>query len=581
MLKHFRATLALLLLSGCGGGLEGDLTEAEETAGRWSPELTKRLCENAADPRVKEHLGKYVRGVAARANPGDTPDEVVRLIGQALEKDPLPATPLNAEAIVELIRNEVASSARKWIKDYETSPKVTKAIAKRIETITFRKSQKPPPADLNRLTSELEGRKTPLDSELLTLLVNVAIGVPLSAAGAYLEKGFPADGAPLGTDERIPPAGDPRIRAAIMEGLKYLDRPYRAPDKETVRALEVAVRVHIRRSSSEDADRFISAMLPLGQANERFLDMLPILVATAEDAGERVHRIAGTLNAGTVKSYALRAAQRLGHGNVDPGTLVLQDYLALLGRARNGSDRIQAGRKAEKQLIALEEKAEPALKLLLNNKSADARSVAVRAWSMVDPGDLAAELNRKMGSPSRVNWDMANEALPLISEARGPEVDEFLLRCLSLGGGPGTKSAQILRKRLDADQFTAGLFGLLIRKKTFGGSEVNTYLETLSSYAGSGAAVVKHLTRHVEASGGRPEKVFWMVKYLSLRILATRGDSSAKPILEKLKADSSQFTWTSMKTDPQTGAIISEEKKVINFSDEASAALEAIVGQDP
>ncbi len=173
---------------------------------------------------------------------------------------------------------------------------------------------------------------------------------------------------------------------------------------------------------------------------------------------------------------------------------------------------------------------------------------------------------------------MAKEAVPLLSKAQGPAVDEFLLRCLSLGGEPSTRSAQILGTRLDADRFTGGLFGLLVRKKSFSGPEIDLYLKTLASYAGIGAAVAKHLRLHLEAAGGRSEMIYWMVKVLALRTLKARGDASAKPILEKIKADTSKFVWTDMKTNPQTGAVISEEKKEITFSEEAEAALKAISG---
>ena len=82
--RHLPLWLPLLALgvASCGGGVESDIEEAQNTLGIWSPELAERMLAHSGDPRVPDLVLRELEARAGGGYAGVPPDGTFDALGK-------------------------------------------------------------------------------------------------------------------------------------------------------------------------------------------------------------------------------------------------------------------------------------------------------------------------------------------------------------------------------------------------------------------------------------------------------------------------------------------------------------------
>jgi hypothetical protein len=229
-------------------------------------------------------------------------------------------------------------------------------------------------------------------------------------------------------------------------------------------------------------------------------------------------------------------------------------------------------------IVPMGNAAVPALRAGLARNHWLVNEVAIRAWAAIDAGGLAQDLAVRLAAGW---WDHTAVQVAVELLRKSPENDPrlagFFFRVLSKGGDELSLTAnQTLSQRVAAAPLVDGIFTYLDRRGRYKARFVSDVSALLSRKRGCAPAMVKNLEQELEKAGGRPERVFWLHKYLAISYLQSWGGKDALPVLEKFLADPGGFKNITETWDRRTGRTLNTAAKVVKFSVLARNAVAAI-----
>jgi hypothetical protein len=125
------------------------------------------------------------------------------------------------------------------------------------------------------------------------------------------------------------------------------------------------------------------------------------------------------------------------------------------------------------------------------------------------------------------------------------------------------------------NEFVTGLFEFIVAKTRFSQQEVDIYIEALKSFEGINQAITTTLSAYIAQADGKSDRIFWLLKVLSIYVLHERGDVSSIPLLETLARDPGRFfvittAWSSQTNEEKV------ERQEKTYKKESNLAIAAI-----
>ena len=583
------------------------------------PEFEKMLHAFSAardDPQVRKHLwDKLLIRIDA--------DSYLDLMDDIFGKKPMALeNVISLEPLVRIIQVKGRTTARKWIENYANSEQVTTAYIRILDNTS---DNRPSAEASENVVHELADMRTVVTDDLAQAIARAALESGSEVLRAYIDAGLPPSGMPLGrvdpgTHHDLPPI-DARVdRAGTAYFEKVLEYKYRntkyageldsalgAIGKRLPAARGAIVDGAIRGLWMHPDDlNFVDPVLELG-------DEAPGLVQdwiTAHPDAELQETARRTVNL----IFELYGGQDWAKAHPAAKLREAAELMAVFAGARpaNALDLVadwvrqnytsdaqgRVGRNYQPRIIeyvrdifrrsALGD--DPSIRQLLTDEHWALQLLGVRILADKDPRGLADSLNELLDSgrfdgmrdtatpePGWLTDHALKDALEQLQPAAEIQsVRHFWLRLLS---NPSKDirigAVNTLRQALDVNAFVDGLFAFVVAKSQFNQQEVDSYLAALNSFEGIEKAITGTLGNYLAQSGGKSEKVFWLLKVLSIQVLNKHGDEASIPVLMTLAHDSGRFYVVETTLDPQSG-----EKKVEReektFAEESRRAIAAI-----
>jgi hypothetical protein len=389
----------------------------------------------------------------------------------------------------------------------------------------------------------------------------------------------------------LPPI-DPRVDRA---GVRYFDRTlnYEYANKKYVGYLDTALR-HIK-------ERLPAARGAVVDGAIRGLDLHPEhtrfvrLVLEMGDAAPGLVKnwLAAHPNAKQRETAELMAVLV---GAKDPQALHLifnwlrQNYQSSAAGRWGQSFDAEAIAFAHEAIQRTGLEGDRAIRHLLTDEHWALQTLGVRILASNDPGALAETLNGLLDSgrfdgaresatpePGWLTDRALEEALEQLRPAStNRSVRAFWLRLLSSPSKSiRVEAVKTLREELDVNEFVTGLFEFIVAKTRFSQQEVDIYIEALKSFEGINQAITTTLSAYIAQADGKSDRIFWLLKVLSIYVLHERGDVSSIPLLETLARDPGRFfvittAWSSQTNEEKV------ERQEKTYKKESNLAIAAI-----
>ena len=546
-------------------------------------------------------------------------DGLLAFLDEFFDRRPLPADLDSVVAVISAQINYQHESARNWIENYSTDPAVLAALRSlvddpyqfiRLGGVARNGSDETPRQVLPAVVAELEYAGAPVDDELVELIVASAVQAPGAIADSYLERGFPRNGQPLRTDSAVvqkPP--DPRVARAVYS---YLGR-WRLGDSDEIPWNHHVPLVSLLRAhppEPEVADGLVSMIIGTVKrigGDPNFSGMIDAMGPPAH-AALRASAF-GPEESEDTRLIALTLLASVGAA-VPQNIELLYEHIERSFDARRLSDQedwsfdsVTVGMDRGLRFIeaGLKQMGRAALPAVIENLTAAHWARQVASFGVLadtDPSLAATELNRlidarmiSMRKPGVASSDPAERYTPGLSPevfrvARlcfddvtgNRDVDEFYMRLLAHPSDRTREGAlALLKTRFDRDQFVEAFFAFVVRRQMFSSLEIDAFTNALVSYDGIEEAIGVNLNAQIEDAGNDPERVYWLLKYISLSILEVYGSPEQVDVVRRLLDDQRAYTWISTQTDQATGKVLSRDETPTVFADHAARVIESIL----
>ncbi|MBW1811761.1 MAG: hypothetical protein JRJ87_26465 [Deltaproteobacteria bacterium] len=521
------------------------------------------LADYMDDPRVREVFRK--RLISIHGNIGSEKHPKHRpIFDRAFSSHKLKVDDEVGKALMRVMFIHDYMGAKNWVEDYETNPKMTIALTNQLKYAS---------SDyLGMLIGELEARKVKVTNDLVKYVVAASMSHGESKEGqAYLKKGFPKNGDVLTlSGDSVDPNNDPRI----SEGYAYLFARKSFPKMEEW----LFDRLHARllKHPPEITEEYLNGLVRAMQAQP-----VPRVVGLARALGplgaQRLRKFASSLERSEDKAAAAKLLAALGSGSLEDVDPILNDLKdQLMRHDHDADDRKKLVAQAGASLAAFGPKIIPRLIKEMNGDNGHVGAAAATALAELDPVLLAKELVRQIEAKNK-KWGYGVAIEKLVEAPASPEIDRFYELMVPTVPEDAVKA---LAERLDGPRFVSALFVNMPRKQKYDPQEILIYSSALNQKKGAAPQVARQLEHELKIAGGKPDRVFWLVKLLALEKLGQNGGPETKALVQKFVGDKGYYVDVRTTIDSRSGSEIDSQSDTHTFATLAYKALKKIEARE-
>lgn len=477
---------------------------------------------------------------------------------------------------------------KQWIPNFDNNPAVTEAILTQLEQ-----------DNINRHGAKvvfpvLLQRGPVVTDRVVEILTYEGLLASGSALKPLLQVGFPRNGAKLSDRAAaVAPDNDPRLHRAYAKSVIKMSAKMNKYSQPTLEAVSKVLSAHPPAPSE-------GYLRGLGWIVERYTDPAhngKPAIAMAQALGP-----AGTAMMRRIMQMPAKRTDRarwesrvgvgkllntMGSGDATSFDVVLNNVVNRFSAKKRSffyDQRHPVSRpppdvaNAVAGIVPMGTAAVPTLRTNLNRDHWVVNEVVVRAWAAIDAGGLADDLAKRLATKW---WDHAAVQVALELLRKSPKNDArlagFFFRLLFTTDKELARKANLaLGDRVATEPMVDGIFAYLDQRSRYSAQLVSDVHHLLSTKPGGTAAFVRNLEQALQKADGRPQRVFWLHKYLAMSYLQNHGTKDALPILLKFQADPGGFKNITTSYDRRSGRTLNKQATVVPFRKLAVEAITAI-----